>query len=187
VRWAGDRVRLRGVEPGDWRSFMGFDAHVADMRDVDVVHPPRSAAGYRAWAEAESLREGSDEFRLAIEEVAGGQLVGSLSTAAVDPRAGRFSYGIGIGREHRRRGYATEAVVLLPAFMFGERRFHKCEVSVHAFNGASLGLHDGLGFRREGLLRDHEFFAGRHHDVVLPGLTAAEFAATHPFEPVRPA
>ncbi|MEU6151097.1 GNAT family protein [Actinosynnema sp. NPDC047251] len=100
-------------------------------------------------------------------------------------RAGRFSYGIGIGREHQRRGYAAEVVVLPLTYMFGERRLHKCAVSVHAFNSASVALHEKLGFRHEGLLRDHEFFAGRHHDVVLMGLTAPEFATTHPFPPVR--
>ncbi|RKT51791.1 GNAT family N-acetyltransferase [Saccharothrix australiensis] len=187
MRWTGAKVRLRGVEPEDWQAFMRFDSHVSDMRDADMVHPPRSTAGYRAWAEAESLREAGDEFRLAIESVAGGELVGSLATSAVDTRAGRFSYGIGIGREHQRRGYAGEAVVLLLAYMFGERRFHKCEVAIHAFNGASIALHDKLGFRSEGRLRDHEFFSGRHHDVVLMGLTAAEFTTRHPFPPLRPA
>ncbi|MBW4719427.1 GNAT family N-acetyltransferase [Saccharothrix sp. SC076] len=162
---------------------MRFDEHVSDMRDGDLVHPPRSAAGYRAWAEQEAVRDGGDEFRLAVE--VGGELVGSLSAFGVDARAGRFGYGIGIGREHQRRGYAAEAVVLLLGFMFGERRMHKCEVSVHAFNEASIALHEKLGFRREGVLRDHEFFAGRHHDVVLFGLTAAEFATRHPFRPVR--
>ncbi|WP_309109974.1 hypothetical protein [Saccharothrix sp.] len=44
----GERVRPRGVEPGDRQAFMRFDQHVSDMRNVDLVHPPRSAAGYRA-------------------------------------------------------------------------------------------------------------------------------------------
>jgi RimJ/RimL family protein N-acetyltransferase len=68
--------------------------------------------------------------------------------------------------------------------MFGERRYHKCEVAIHAYNEASLALHDKLGFQAEGRLRDHEFFAGRYHDVVLMGLTVGEFAERYPFPDV---
>jgi RimJ/RimL family protein N-acetyltransferase len=52
---------------------------------------------------------------------------------------------------------------------------------VWSFNEPSLAFHRKLGFTEEGRLRDHEFFAGRHHDVVLFGMTAPEFAARHPF------
>ncbi|MET9802797.1 GNAT family protein [Streptomyces sp. NPDC006368] len=66
--------------------------------------------------------------------------------------------------------------------MFGERRYHKCEAGIHAFNDASLALHRKLGFVEEGRLRDHEFFAGRRHALVVMGMTAPEFAERHPCE-----
>lgn len=76
---------------------------------------------------------------------------------------------------------------MLLAYRFGERRFHKCEASVHAFNEASIALHTKIGFHPEGRLRDHEFFAGRHHDVIVMGMTVSEFVARHPFaERCRP-
>lgn len=183
--WTGERVRLRGIEPGDWQAFMHFDEHSAHQRSVDAVHPPRSAAGYRAWAEERALaKPAGDCFELAVEAVRDGEdgaPVGAISTHGADPRSGRFGYGVGIAAEHQRKGYATEAVVLLLRFMFGERRYHKCEAQVYAYNRASLALHRGLGFVEEGRLRDHVFLAGHHRDLVLFGMTAAEFAGRHPF------
>ncbi|WP_242908134.1 GNAT family N-acetyltransferase [Actinomadura terrae] len=180
--WSGRRVRLRGIEPEDWEAFKEFDAHSADMRGGDMLHPPRSDEGYRRWALEEAIhRPDRDEFRLAIATVPDGALVGNVNTVDADPRAGRFGYGIAIGHRYQRRGYAREAVELLLAFMFGERRYHKCEVGVYAFNEPSLRLHRSLGFVVEGRLRDHEYFAGAHHDLVLLGLTAAEFAERRPF------
>ncbi|GAA2516495.1 GNAT family protein [Streptomyces gobitricini] len=181
--WTGERVRLRGIEPEDWQWFMEFDAHTHHQRSLDVLHPPRSAERHHAWAAEQSVAApAGDTFRLAIEALDTGELVGSLSVNEADPRTGRFRYGIGIGADHQRRGYATDAVVLLLRFMFGERRYHKCEAAIHAFNDASLALHRGLGFVEEGRLRDHEFFAGRHHDLVIMGMTAPEFTERHPFE-----
>lgn len=177
--WVGERVRLRGVEPEDWQDFLRFGEVSEDVRAVDHLHPPRSVASQREWARRQALAEPDDDgFILAIE--AGGALVGSLNVHAVDPRVGRFRYGIGIGREHQRRGYATEAVGLLLDFMFRERRNHKCEVEVYAFNEPSLALHRALGFREEGRLRDHEFSAGRHHDVVVLGVLAEEWLSRRP-------
>ncbi|MGW4913764.1 GNAT family N-acetyltransferase [Streptomyces sp. NPDC004270] len=71
------------------------------------------------------------------------------------------------------------AVVMLLRFMFGERRYHKCQARIFAHNEASLALHRRLGFVEEGRLRDHVFFAGRHEDLVVMGLLAVEFAQLH--------
>lgn len=182
--WIGERVRLRGVEPEDWEQFHGFDQDSASVRSADMLHPPRSEAGTREWAEESATKKVSgDEFGLAIENL-DGDLVGHLSTSNADPRAGRFSYGIAIGRAFHRRGYASDAAVLLMRYMFGERRYHKVEADIYAYNEASLALHERLGFQREGVLRDHEFFAGRYVNVVIMGMTADEFAARHRFGPV---
>jgi RimJ/RimL family protein N-acetyltransferase len=37
-----------------------------------------------------------------------------------DRRNGGFSYGIGLTAQHRRRGFGTEAIVLLLRFSFRE-------------------------------------------------------------------
>ncbi|MCE7006315.1 GNAT family N-acetyltransferase [Kibdelosporangium philippinense] len=177
--WVGTKVRLRGIEPEDWEAFQRFDENSADMRSADLMYPPRSAAGYRQWAEEQSARQpADDEFMLAIEAI-DGVLVGSVSLPNSDRVAGRFDYGVSIGHEYKRRGYASEAIILVLAYMFGERRYHKCEVSILAVNEPSILLHQNLGFVHEGRRRDHVFFAGRHQDVVLMGITAAEFWDRH--------
>jgi RimJ/RimL family protein N-acetyltransferase len=89
---------------------------------------------------------------------------------------GWFEYGVTIGADHRRMGYAAEAVVLLLRFMFAERRYHKCEARIFGHDEASLALQRRLGFVEEGRRRDHVFSAGRHHDLVIMGMLADEFA-----------
>ncbi|MFD4715668.1 GNAT family N-acetyltransferase [Streptomyces sp. NPDC058430] len=84
-----------------------------------------------------------------------------------------------IGAGHRREGDAAEAVVMLLRYMFDERRFHKCEARVFAYNEASLAFQRRLGFVEEGRLRDHVFHRGRHHDLVLLGMPGREFAPGH--------
>ncbi|WP_069169632.1 GNAT family N-acetyltransferase [Streptomyces griseus] len=184
--WTGGRVRLRGVEPGDWEGFRDLARHTPDVRTSDLVEPPRSAEAFRAWTADRAVRPpGGEAFRLVIEVLADQAFAGTVTVGETDSRAGRFRTGVAIAREHRRRGYAAEATGLVLTYMFAEQRLNKCEVEVHAFNDASLALYRGLGFVEEGRLRQHEFLAGAYHDVVLLGITAAEHWATHPRPSVR--
>ncbi|GAA3177654.1 MULTISPECIES: GNAT family N-acetyltransferase [Streptomyces] len=178
--WVGQRVRLRGIEPGDWAAFRRFATD--EERAGDVLRPPRSAESFRAWAREQATATGDDRFRLVIEALDTGETVGAVGASYADPHAGRFEYGITLEAGHRRKGYASEAATLLLRFFFAERRYHKCEVRIFADNAASLALHRRLGFVEEGRLRDHVFLGGRHQDLVVMGLLAGEFARPHPRE-----
>lgn len=172
--WVGRKVRLRGIEPADYRTLSGFDRAAAQGQSPQV-------GGYRHWgAHRAGAADAGDNFQFAIETLRGGMLVGSMSTIQADPRSDRFSYGIGIGPQHRRCGYAGDAITILLAFMFGQRRYRKCEVSIYGGNLPSLSLHGCLGFREEGRVRDTELSRGGIKYLVLMGITAPEFAELHP-------
>lgn len=176
--WSGKQIRLRGIEPEDWTAFMRIA--VDEERTGDLLNPPRSAESFRVWAkEQAAAKPDGDCFGLAIEAVDTGEIVGAVGSHQADPRAGWFEYGVTIGADHRRKGYAAEAVVMLLRFMFAERRYHKCQARIFAHNEASLTLHRRLGFVEEGRLRDHVFLAGRHHDLIMMGVLADEFAQLH--------
>ncbi|MFE6664823.1 GNAT family N-acetyltransferase [Streptomyces sp. NPDC057697] len=177
--WKGQRIRLRGIEPDDWAAFMRFAEDEEGLGDL--LNPPRSAAGHRAWAQEQATAgPDGDRCRLVIEAADTGEAVGAVGVSHADPRSGWFEYGITIGADHRRNGYASEAVLLLLRFMFAERRFHRCQARILAYNEASLTLHRRLGFVEEGRLRDHAYVAGRHQDLVMVGMLADEFARLHP-------
>lgn len=184
--WTGDRVRLRGVEPEDWEGFRSLARDSVGARNADQVEPPRSDESFRSWTAGRAGRPpGGEAFRLVVEGLADRAFAGSVTVGETDSRAGRFRTGIEIAPGQRRKGYAAEATELVLTYMFAEQRHNKCEVEVYAFNDASLALYLGLGFVEEGRLRQHEFFAGSHHDVVLLGITAAEYWATHRHPSVR--
>ena len=159
--------------------------HLAISRRAGALHPPRSKAAYRQWAENNVETPDDDTFGLAVESLSERRLVGGPGTTGVDKNAGVFSYGITIGAGFQRCGYATEALILSLRYMFGELRFQKCDVEIYAYNTASLKLHEKLGFVDEGRRRRRQFFAGGYHDLVLMGMTVEEYAATHSLGPVE--
>ncbi|MEV0848210.1 GNAT family protein [Streptomyces sp. NPDC049954] len=182
--WAGDLVRLRAVEPEDWVALRGFTEQ--EERLGDLAQPPRSAESHRRRVKEQSVPEDeSDRFVLAVEAVESGEIVGAVGSHLTDTRAGWFEYGVSIGAEHRRKGYAAQAALLLMRFLFEERRYHKCVARVFAHNEASLRLQRRLGFVEEGRLRDQVFVAGRHRDLVVLGLLAEEYTRLHTLDGAR--
>ncbi|MFJ9820989.1 GNAT family N-acetyltransferase [Streptomyces sp. NPDC101151] len=176
--WTGRRVRLRAIEPDDWTAFARFADD--DGRGGSRLDLPRSAESYRAWAKEQAVAKWDDDrFRLAVETTATRELVGTVGSHRTGSRSGWFEFDVTIGADHRRQGYGAEAVALLMRFMFAERRYHKCLAVVFAHNEASLALTRRLGFTEEGRLREHVFFAGRHHDLVMMGMLANEFDQRH--------
>jgi RimJ/RimL family protein N-acetyltransferase len=110
---------------------MRFDQESEDVRSGGMLFQPHSAERYQRWAREEAEKAPdvrSDDFNLAIESLAEKFVAGLIGTHMSDRRAGTFGCGLGVGREVQRRGYASEAVVLLLRYMFAERRFQKCNL-----------------------------------------------------------
>lgn len=175
--WQGPLVRLRAAEPEDWELLWRWNQDSELLRHLEHIHPPQSRAAVRRWLEETATRQPKDdEFGATIETLAG-EPVGGLGTHHCDPANGTFSYGLSIAPEHRRRGYARAALGLVLRYLFEERRYRKAWVHVYSFNEASLRMHEGMGFQREGRLRQMVFTQGRYHDVVVMGLLAGEYDA----------
>ncbi|MBV8857405.1 MAG: GNAT family N-acetyltransferase [Acidobacteria bacterium] len=55
-------------------------------------------------------------------------------------------------------------MLLVLKYYFEELRYQKCLVTVHSDNPASVALHAGLGFVREGTLRRMVYTGGQFYD-----------------------
>jgi RimJ/RimL family protein N-acetyltransferase len=176
---AGRLVRLRAPEPEDLDAFRAFDLDSQGARQWGQTELPISRDAQRRWSEEDAAkRPTGDATRLAVETLAGA-VVGSISVDRADRRHGVFSYGIGLGAEHRGKGYGSEALVLLLRFYFAELGYQKCDTGIYAFNEGSLRFHERLGFVVEGRRRRSVFTQGEYRDVVLVGITREEFASLH--------
>lgn len=175
--FTGKRVRLRAMEPSDVELWAAEDR----CRDTEkdrcdyMIFLPRAEWKLREDFPERMRREGGvNGFRFMIENMEG-ETVGSINAHDVDERMGCFSYGLGINADHRRKGYASEAILLLMRYYFMELRMHKCNAAAYAFNDASVALHERLGFVREGVQREVCYTKGKYWDLIEFGMTKAEF------------
>jgi RimJ/RimL family protein N-acetyltransferase len=176
----GSLIRLRGIEPEDAETLSAWNRDSEAARRMYFIPFPTSKEEVRQWTAKAALQRGEgDKFFFVIETLAG-EMVGSINSAMCERRNGTFSYGFGVLPAHQRKGYASEAVLLLLRYFFRELGYQKASVHVYGFNEPSLRLHERLGFVREGVLRRMIYTGGQHYDDVIFGMTAEEFAALHP-------
>lgn len=173
--WQGKCIRLRAVEPADAPIFFQWNQNSERSRSLDFVWPPSSLASVTEWTEEQSKNKlERDAFHWVIESLEGVP-VGSISTHHCESRNGTFSYGVDIAPEHQRKGYASESVRLVLEYYFRELRYQKATVAVHAYNEASIRLHERLGFTKEGSLRRMVFTRGQYYDLICFGITTEEY------------
>jgi len=173
--WQSKEIRLRGVEPSDAAIFTAWNLDSEMARGIDYVWIPVSQAFTEKWLEEESGKKlENDSFRWIIED-SSGTAVGWVSTHDCNARNGTFAYALGIASEHRRKGYAFEAVRLILKYYFEELRYQKVTASVHSYNEASVSLHEKLGFVREGTLRRMIYTKGEFFDLYYYGMTNGEW------------
>ena len=172
--WEGRLVRIRGIEPSDWEAFHEWDQDTEAARASWRIWPPRSQEGTRRFATNTALNGPEDDnYRFGIETLAG-DFVGTINTQRCDQHNGTFSYGLAIAAEHQRKGYASEAILLVLRYYFRELRYQKATAYVYSFNDASIALHERLGFTLEGRLRRMHYTNGQFYDELYFGMTAEE-------------
>lgn len=181
--WQGPHIRLRAIEPGDIDAVVAWNQDSDIARHLDFVWPPQSRESVRKWIERAAACEPDNDVFFFIIENATGEIVGQIDTHHMNRRAGTFMYGVSVHAEHRRRGYASEAILLVLRYFFDELRYQKVTVEIHADNVVSLCLHERLGFQLEGRLRQMLYTDGRYVDVCMLGMTAEEFRAAHSSQP----
>jgi RimJ/RimL family protein N-acetyltransferase len=86
--------------------------------------------------------------------------------------------GITIGdREQWGQGYAREALEAVLRFCFETLDLNRLGVEIYAFNERSIRLFEGLGFRKEGVVRQNVWKRGAFADEFVYGLLQAEWVS----------
>ena len=176
--WQGVKVRLRPlrIEDAERHFINSLDSPARQLLQLGI-ELPTSAEILRSSLEKYVDCKDADGVILFVIENHEGVNVGGISLHSRDQKNGTFSFGVVTAREHRRKGYAQDAVRILLRYGFWERRYQKCNSACVYTNEASIRLHKKLGFVEEGRRRRQLFFNGEYYDEVLFGLTREEFDA----------
>jgi ribosomal-protein-alanine N-acetyltransferase len=104
-----------------------------------------------------------------------GQTVGTVSLSDVNKMMGTAVIGYMIGEDFHGRGIATQAVKLWTSMIFDLTDIRRLTASVAEQNYASLRVLEKVGYKREGLLREHFIIQGTPTNQIVFGLLRSEW------------
>lgn len=169
------RLVLRTITPGD------VDAVFSIFGDPELTRywgHPTLADRDAAETLVDEIRAGAasgELFQWGITPGGTADLIGTCTLASIDRQHRRAEIGAALAPEHRGRGYAEEAVRAVIDHGFGELDLHRITADVDPRNAPALRLVERLGFREEGLLREHYRQHGEWQDGLLFGVLKREW------------
>ncbi|WP_459193482.1 GNAT family N-acetyltransferase [Halosimplex sp. J119] len=166
----GDDVSLHPVEESDY-DFLRDHLNRPEVRvgfGAAILLDENGVGEY-----VEGLAGGDDSEILLVR--ADGERVGEVFLFDLHEGRGTVEVGYWIAPEHQGDGYATAAAELVVDYCFTERRLHKVNARVLAFNDASRAVLEHVGFEPEGCRRDDFFVDGEYVDADLYGVVEDEW------------
>jgi len=168
----GISILLRALEPKDVDLMMIFENDPEVWPVSGTVTPYSKYTLEQYYANATQDIFAAKQLRLAIDvisEVPNTDVtIGYIDLFEFDHIHRRAGVGILIGeKDHRRKGYATEALSLLVKYSFNTLNMHQLYCHIDNRNDVSLRLFSKVGFRTCGVMRDWIAYDGAWHNVSV--------------------
>ena len=168
------RVYLRALEPDDYKISVNW-------RNDDDITSKLGGGKYfvsneieRQWVQ-NAINQNKD-VRLAICTIDGNLYIGNIYLTGIDYINRTATSHILIGNhDYWNGGYGTEAMCLLLNYAFNHKNLRRIEAIVLEDNIGSCKMHEKLGYKREGLLRESVYKDGCYKNQVYCALLKSEY------------
>jgi diamine N-acetyltransferase len=134
-----------------------------------------SLARVRAWAS--SLSDDREAIFLIVADAQTGRAGGFIQLTHLDFLHGHGELGIALSPDARGSGHGANAIGLLEDHARDVFGIRKITLRVLESNAGAVRLYDRLGYRHVGILRQHFYHRGAHHDVAMMEKLLVEPAA----------
>lgn len=171
----GEKIRLTAVTNEDVTTIAGWYEDTVFSRLFDATPArPRNTDYWLNWLKDQEKK--SDNFLFAIRPRNRNELIGYIQLEDFLWSHENCWLSIGIGeKQNWGKGFGREAVELILKYAFHELNLHRIQLTVFSYNERAISLYESLGFKQEGVFREHLQRDGRRYDMLLLGLLRREW------------
>ncbi|MFI5908813.1 GNAT family N-acetyltransferase [Dactylosporangium sp. NPDC051541] len=172
-----ERLVLRPFRAADAPVLSAYrsDPAVARYQGWEAPYPLEAADAFVAGLDGRDPRA-EGWFQYAVERTADGVLVGDVGVNRHD-EGRQAEIGFTLAAAHQGQGYGAEAVRRVVHFLLAEEGLHRVHASVDGRNERSARLLERVGFRREGLERQSQWWKGEWTDDLRYAVLASEWSS----------
>jgi len=176
----GEKIYLRPLEREDADTVKQY-INDPDVRATLQMYLPKTHLQEVEFVEGMGAGKSNTDIVLGIALKKDDRLIGTTGFHLIDWKNRRTSWGINIGaKDCWNQGCGTEAARLMVKYAFEELALNRVYLTVYDFNARAIRAYEKAGYRREGLLRQDIFKAGKFWDVWTMGILRADYDAMQP-------
>jgi RimJ/RimL family protein N-acetyltransferase len=179
-----ERLILRDFVKEDWQRVLEYQSDPLYLRYYEWTgRTPGAVQELVGWFLDHQKQTPRIKFQLAVTLKSTGQLIGNCGIRKDTADAFQADIGYELDPKHWNHGYASEAAHAIVDFGFRTSGLHRVWSWCVADNTGSAHVLEKLGMRREGCLRENEFYKGRWWDTLMYAVLAEEWELhkqTHP-------
>ena len=175
--WQNELVRLKSSRVDRPMPVSVFNSQQRFFNEGEQELPWDEKKWQERWETYVNSNKDGSSWVLVTVEALDGTEVGGGNLHCIDARNGTFGLFISVLPGHEGKGYEHAAGRLLLDYAFNERRLHTCCNSSYVGDAYGNAFYEGLGFKKEGVLRARTFHQGHYWDEIHYSLLAEEFNA----------
>ena len=167
---------LRPMGMDDVPTIARWFEHLADLClfDRGCAVPVNEAAVSKNWEEILTGTEPAKSYWYALEDDHE-NVVAIIGLDNVNYIHGDAIIAIYVCASLRQKGIGSRAMAMVVDMAFGQLRLNRLTSYLRSDNEASQKLTEGVGFSKEGVIRQGWYAAGRHFDIDAIGLLKEEW------------
>jgi RimJ/RimL family protein N-acetyltransferase len=159
------RVTIGPFVPNDFAPLFCWANDAAAAR-LDFAWRPVDMMAHQQWWD--SLGKDAARVVFAIRKTAEPAIIGYVQINGINSVHRSAELGIRIGEEKNRgRGYGKEALGVAVEFCWNHLNLNRVQLVVFKHNLRAIAAYKGVGFKKEGLLKQAAFIGGAWVDLVL--------------------
>lgn len=138
-----------------------------------LIHEPISMQKQLEWYK--KLSEKNLAFSVFIKEEEEINLIGTIGLYNINRIHQLATLRLRLSQVVHGKGIGYESTHMMLEYGFNILNLHKIQSICFAENEAIIKLVHKLGFKKEGLLKNHYYNNGKFHDVIVLGLCKPDF------------
>jgi RimJ/RimL family protein N-acetyltransferase len=175
----GERICLRWLNDDDINALFSIFSDPQVMKYWSSLPLEDTKAAQELLADIRSGFQKQTLFQWGISRYIDDTVIGTCTIYHLDTRNRRAEIGYALGSNYWRKGYMQEALTLLLNYCFHGLSLHRLEADIDPKNTSSIKLVEGLGFQKEGYLRERWLVGGGVQDSLLYGLLKKDWLDSH--------
>jgi [ribosomal protein S5]-alanine N-acetyltransferase len=181
-----ERLILRDFVKDDWQRVLEYQSDPLYLRYYEwTERTPEAVQEFVGWFLDNEKQKPRIKFQLAVVLKSNNLLIGNCGIRMDTPGSFQADIGYELDPKHWNHGYATEAAHAIVDFGFSTFTLHRVWSWCVADNIGSAHVLEKLGMRREGRLRENEYYRDRWWDTLMYAILADEWQIhkqTHPIQ-----